>query len=102
MRLRQILLNLLSNACKFTKTGTVRLRVARGDAAGQHWVDFAVSDTGIGMTEAQLGPIDGRRHRGDQRAGGLATEAGRPLSAAERAQPRPAQRRAKVRAARSR
>jgi hypothetical protein len=48
----------------------VRLRVARADAAGQHWVDFAVSDTGIGMTEEQLRPIDGLRHRGDQRAGG--------------------------------
>jgi CheY-like chemotaxis protein len=57
MRLRQILLNLLSNACKFTKGGTVRLRIARAEDAGQHWVDFAVSDTGIGMTEEQLGRL---------------------------------------------
>jgi len=57
MRLRQILLNLLSNACKFTKNGTVRLRIARAEEAGQHWVDFAVSDTGIGMTEEQLGRL---------------------------------------------
>jgi adenylate cyclase len=57
MRLRQILLNLLSNACKFTKGGTVRLHVALADEAGQHWVDFAVSDTGIGMTEEQLGRL---------------------------------------------
>jgi signal transduction histidine kinase/CheY-like chemotaxis protein len=57
MRLRQILLNLLSNACKFTKGGTVRLRVARAEESGQHWVDFAVSDTGIGMTEEQLGRL---------------------------------------------
>jgi adenylate cyclase len=57
MRLRQILLNLLSNACKFTKGGTVRLRVARAEEASQHWVDFAVSDTGIGMTEEQLGRL---------------------------------------------
>ena len=57
MRLRQILLNLLSNACKFTKGGTVRLRVARAEEAGQHWVDFAVSDTGIGMTDEQLGRL---------------------------------------------
>jgi signal transduction histidine kinase/CheY-like chemotaxis protein len=55
MRLRQILLNLLSNACKFTKDGAVRLRIARAEESGQHWVDFAVSDTGIGMTEEQLG-----------------------------------------------
>src|SRR5215469_9817415 len=57
MRLRQVLLNLLSNACKFTKAGTVRLGVTRVEEAGQHWVDFAVSDTGIGMTEEQLGRL---------------------------------------------
>jgi CheY-like chemotaxis protein len=54
MWVRQILLNLLSNACKFTKGGVVRLRIARAEESGQHWVDFAVSDTGIGMTEEQL------------------------------------------------
>ncbi|HEY2526788.1 MAG TPA: GAF domain-containing protein, partial [Xanthobacteraceae bacterium] len=57
MRLRQILLNLLSNACKFTKGGAVRLRIARAEESGQHGVDFAVSDTGIGMTEEQLGRL---------------------------------------------
>jgi signal transduction histidine kinase/CheY-like chemotaxis protein len=57
MRLRQVLLNLLSNACKFTKAGTVRLGVTRVEEAGQHWVDFAVCDTGIGMTEEQLGRL---------------------------------------------
>jgi signal transduction histidine kinase/CheY-like chemotaxis protein len=50
MRLRQILLNLLSNACKFTKDGEVNLRV-RSD--GRHWVEFAVTDTGIGITAEQ-------------------------------------------------
>jgi len=52
MRLRQILLNLLSNACKFTSQGEVKLRV-RKVADGRNWVDFAVSDTGIGMTPEQ-------------------------------------------------
>ncbi len=52
MRLRQILLNLLSNACKFTKQGEVTLR-ARKVADGRHWVEFAVADTGIGMTAEQ-------------------------------------------------
>src|SRR5262249_52894035 len=52
MRLRQILLNLLSNACKFTKQGDVTLR-ARKVADGRHWVEFAVADTGIGMTAEQ-------------------------------------------------
>jgi adenylate cyclase len=52
MRLRQILLNLLSNACKFTKEGEVALR-ARKVADGRSWIEFAVSDTGIGMTAEQ-------------------------------------------------
>ena len=52
MRLRQILLNLLSNACKFTKQGEVRLRV-RKVADGRNWIDFAVTDTGIGMSAEQ-------------------------------------------------
>jgi two-component system NtrC family sensor kinase len=52
MRLRQILLNLLSNACKFTKAGEVRL-AARKVSNGSSFVEFAVSDTGIGMTPEQ-------------------------------------------------
>ena len=52
MRLKQILLNLLSNACKFTKEGEVALRV-RKVADGHDWVELAVADTGIGMTAEQ-------------------------------------------------
>ncbi len=50
VKLRQCLLNLLSNACKFTKNGRVSLSVGRTEA-GDLW--FEVSDTGIGMTPAQ-------------------------------------------------
>jgi adenylate cyclase len=52
MRLKQILLNLLSNACKFTKEGEVALRV-RKVADGREWVELTVADTGIGMTTEQ-------------------------------------------------
>jgi signal transduction histidine kinase/CheY-like chemotaxis protein len=52
MRLRQILFNLLSNACKFTKDGRVTLRV-RKVVDGRNWIEFAVADTGIGMTPEQ-------------------------------------------------
>ena len=52
MRLRQILLNLLSNACKFTTQGEVALQ-ARRVVDGRNWIEFAVADTGIGMTAEQ-------------------------------------------------
>jgi signal transduction histidine kinase len=52
MRLKQILLNLLSNACKFTKEGEVTLQV-RQVADGRDWVELAVADSGIGMTAEQ-------------------------------------------------
>ena len=58
MRLRQILLNLLSNACKFTKDGEVTLGVVTDRAAPSgDWIEFAVADTGIGMTAEQQGRL---------------------------------------------
>jgi signal transduction histidine kinase len=56
MRLKQILLNLLSNACKFTQEGEVALR-ARRVADGREWIELAVADTGIGMTAEQQGKL---------------------------------------------
>ena len=52
MRLRQILLNLLSNACKFTKDGEVALRGRRVSNGGE-WIELSVCDSGIGMTPEQ-------------------------------------------------
>jgi signal transduction histidine kinase/ActR/RegA family two-component response regulator len=52
-RVRQILLNLLSNASKFTERGTITLVASRELDDGRHWIVFEVHDTGIGMTPAQ-------------------------------------------------
>ena len=56
-RLRQIVLNLLSNACKFTEKGTVSLSLARSRAEGADWLDLRVADTGIGMSADQLAKL---------------------------------------------
>jgi len=53
-KVRQALFDLLSNAAKFTDHGTITLTVQRGP---DDWITFAVTDTGIGMTEEQLGRL---------------------------------------------
>ncbi len=53
-KLRQILLNLLSNGLKFTERGHVSLAVERTTRGDQEWVRFRVEDDGIGMTPEQL------------------------------------------------
>ncbi len=58
-KVRQVLFNLLSNACKFTERGTIALAVRRDAAVDPHdaSVVFEVADTGIGMTAEQLGRL---------------------------------------------
>jgi len=60
LRLRQVLINLVSNAIKFTETGTVIMRAyvvpANGDDSGRVWVRCEVEDTGIGI------PADRQQH----------------------------------------
>ena len=57
-RLRQVLMNLLGNAIKFTETGTVSLRVTlESDLVSPTLLRFSVQDTGIGIPEKKLGRV---------------------------------------------
>ena len=74
MRLRQILLNLLSNAARFTVRGDILVSVQREVAGGIDWIAFRVTDTGVGISEehigrlfeefGQAGPSTGRQYGG--------------------------------------
>jgi signal transduction histidine kinase len=55
LKLRQVLINLLNNACKFTERGEVRLVVEREPV--EHMLQVTVADTGIGMTAEELARI---------------------------------------------
>jgi len=57
MRLRQALLNLMSNANKFTEKGTITITAQSGRESGRDWTTLAVADTGIGMTAEQIGKL---------------------------------------------
>jgi GAF domain-containing protein len=57
MRLRQALLNLLSNANKFTDHGTITIDTRQRKEEGRDWVTISIADTGIGMTAEQKGKL---------------------------------------------
>jgi signal transduction histidine kinase len=56
-RFRQSLLNLASNANKFTEKGTITIAAHQGQENGRDWITVAVTDTGIGMTPDQMGKL---------------------------------------------
>jgi two-component system NtrC family sensor kinase len=56
-RFRQSLLNLASNANKFTEKGTITIAAHQGQENGRDWITVAVADTGIGMTPDQMGKL---------------------------------------------
>ncbi|HET7250188.1 MAG TPA: response regulator, partial [Gemmatimonadales bacterium] len=56
-KLRQVLLNLLSNAGKFTERGVIALSVWRVRDADGDWMNFVVRDSGVGMTDEQIGRV---------------------------------------------
>jgi signal transduction histidine kinase len=56
-KLRQAALNLLSNAAKFTRNGTVTFSIQRRKSQAGDWIDIQVQDTGIGIAEADIGRL---------------------------------------------
>jgi signal transduction histidine kinase/ActR/RegA family two-component response regulator len=69
-RLRQILINLVGNAVKFTQSGNVRLTIrVRPDSSGSPQLQFAVMDTGIGITEEQASRLFQPFSQGDASIG---------------------------------
>jgi len=67
-RVRQIVLNLLSNAAKFTEGGSVTLEVSREVIRGGDWMRFSVNDTGIGISAEQLKRLFQEFRQGDPTA----------------------------------
>ncbi|HET9042075.1 MAG TPA: ATP-binding protein [Burkholderiales bacterium] len=65
-RLTQVVLNLLSNACKFTERGQVDLSIAPAVADGRNWIEIAVADTGMGMGREQLDRLFEDFSQGDE------------------------------------
>jgi PAS domain S-box-containing protein len=68
-KLRQVLLNLLGNAAKFTQNGRVELAVMRERDATGAWISLAVSDTGIGISAENLARLFGDFTQADDTLG---------------------------------
>ncbi|WP_342151180.1 response regulator [Methylorubrum sp. SB2] len=66
LKLRQSLINLIGNAAKFSEDGDIALTVRRSRGEGADWLTFAVSDTGIGLTEEQMGRLFERFSQADE------------------------------------
>jgi signal transduction histidine kinase/ActR/RegA family two-component response regulator len=73
LRLRQVLINLVGNAIKFTVSGSVRLRVACDTSGPEATLSLAVEDTGIGISRERLAVIFEAFQQGDQ---GVARQVG--------------------------
>lgn len=79
-KVRQILLNLLDNACKFTSNGTVTLSAERADHDGRAGIRFVVSDTGAGFPPSQAGRLFQPFVQGTVQGGGKPPGAGLGLT----------------------
>jgi PAS domain S-box-containing protein len=66
LKLRQSLINLIGNAAKFSEDGDITLTVRRIAEDGTDWLRFSVSDTGIGLTDEQMGRLFERFSQADE------------------------------------
>ena len=79
-RIRQCLLNLLSNACKFTESGSISLSAGVETRAGAPWVRLTVEDTGCGMSSGELARVFNEFYRADHPDGGQSEGTGLGLA----------------------
>lgn len=79
-RLRQVLFNLLNNACKFTESGDITVRVQIDDSQETRMLRFEVSDTGIGIEQEQMAQLFKPFEQGD--SGGTRKHTGTGLGLA--------------------
>ncbi|MGI8907218.1 MAG: sensor histidine kinase, partial [Candidatus Sumerlaeaceae bacterium] len=68
-KLRQVLINLVANAVKFTSKGVVRLQCKGYTEAEQEWLRFEVSDTGPGLSPGQIARLFGEYEQGEPPGG---------------------------------
>ncbi|TXN23008.1 hybrid sensor histidine kinase/response regulator [Methylobacterium thuringiense] len=66
LKLRQALINLIGNAAKFTEDGRITLKAERYSDADADWLQFSVTDSGIGLTEEQMGRLFERFAQADE------------------------------------
>ncbi|MBT7410301.1 MAG: hybrid sensor histidine kinase/response regulator [Methylococcales bacterium] len=57
LRLKQVIINLLSNACKFTQQGRITLDVEKTQKDKNDWLKISITDTGVGMNTEQISKI---------------------------------------------
>ncbi len=77
-KLRQAVLNLLSNAAKFTQNGKVTLSVDRIMRDGKEWVEIKVADTGVGISREQQSKLFSNFQQANA---AIAAKFGAPVSA---------------------
>lgn len=83
-RIRQVLLNILGNACKFTQEGLITLKISAKPLHGEEWIYFVISDNGIGIESDKLEEIFSEYGQASPRHSGKFEGSGLGLSISKR------------------